>query len=193
MAREFKPNLILHIEDDPAWRMNALRWLGHSDELSKAYGGSLKYTEVIIYGRRYSCASSKTDFPELEQTGLEIKMREIFSHITNEPILLGLDSGQVARTLLETHLPGAIISDTGFPLNGQKTVQYLMAHGYQNYPLIGLSSTSLGELDPAVVQFFMTNNARYFLKGATLNWDDLIKQLIFNRGFNIQTFGQQKS
>lgn len=190
MARIFKPNLLMHIEDDPAWRLNARRWLGVSRELREAYGGNLRDVTLLVYDKRYSCQSSKADFPELEPAQLEGKMRELISQMTDEPILLGVDSGQIARTLLQTHLPGAIISDTGFPLNGQKTVQYLMDHGYQNYPLIGLSSTPLDELDPRVVQFFMTSNARYFLKGQGLSWDDLVKQLVFNRGFNIQTFGQ---
>ncbi len=106
--------------------------------------------------------------------------------------LVSVITAQVARTFLSRNLPAAIISDTSFPLNGKKVVEWLQVHGYPNYPLIGLSGTNVSLLEPELRDFFITGNARYFDK-ATFDSNSFVTQVAYNMGWTRQMYGQRNS
>lgn len=125
---------------------------------------------------------------ELDSGALESELERIVAAAGDTGAVVQIVSGQVARGFLDRYIPAAIISDTGFPMNGIKTVQWLLAHDYRNYPLIGLSATPLSTLPQDVAAFYMTSNARYFDK-TERRYADIISQLVFNTEFTRRTYG----
>lgn len=169
---EFKSHLILHIDDDEAWHAEVSEIL--ADDAITALYGSLRQVKSLV-----------TD--DLGQGQLEHELERLVSGAGSSGALVHVVSGQVAREFLNRYTPAAIISDTGFPMNGVQTVQWLLKHNYENYPLIGLSSRDVHKLPEDVVRFYMESNARYFDKNR-YNPSDLIKQIVFNTEFNRRTY-----
>ena len=72
-------------------------------------------------------------------------------------------------------------------MNGAKVVKWIQTHGMSEYAMIGLSGTSVDNLEPAIKRYFITGNARYFDKGEIADAkQDFILQVIYNRGFHSQ-------
>lgn len=168
------PNLILHIEDDYDWVKTVYGTINESKQCMAEFGG------------KFSRVDSQIDY-ELPQSELTREISRLEAEIKksgSDPLYISIVSGQVARTLLQDYLPSVMISDTGFPMNGKKTVDWLLDHNLGNYPLIGLSATPLANLDEHIKDFFVTRNARYFQK-QTYSSEDLVFQVIYNHGFTI--------
>lgn len=178
----FRPDVILHIEDDKNWRSEVRDYTLKHEDITNFYGNPLRCQENLI--------DQKLDEAPLESAIDRIKSEVDKNSQENYPSLVQVVSGQIARTFIADYLPGAIISDTGFPMNGEKTVEWLISHDLQNYPLIGLSGTYVDDLKPGVRDFFLKTNARYFNKGE-FEEEDLRNQVIFNIGYNIKT-GHEK-
>lgn len=82
------------------------------------------------------------------------------------PVYVNVVSGIVGRRLIHELLPGAIISDTSFPLNGQATVQWMNSHGLGQFPVIGLSATPFKDLDDSVQAFYTEQAGKVYLDKA---------------------------
>ncbi len=116
-------------------------------------------------------------------------MERLVREAGNTGALVHVVSGQVAREFLDRYTPAVIISDTGFPMNGVQTVQWLLAHGYEDYPLIGLSVMPISSFPPNVVAFYVSSNARYFNKvDFTSKKLAFVQQVAFNTEFNRRTY-----
>ncbi len=154
--RTFRPNQILHIEDDPSWHDELATILTQAPEVKSYFGSSL---ERIV--------SPITD--EISNVASLTEIARIIDIAKERPSLIHVGTGQLARAYFENNIPEAAISDTTFPLNGAKTVQWLLTHGLADYPLIGLSAQiitarEISDLDPKIVVYFMTHTATYFAK-----------------------------
>ncbi len=167
--RIFKPNVILHIEDALEWR-------------ERFFNARLKDNEAII--RAYGSQLSYFEYWGSQEAAEIVRIEDM---IGEGPGVVNVDTGSAARAYLETTLPGVIISDSGFPMNGERIVDWLISHGLKNYPLIGLSSRSASTLPEAIKKYFIECNGRYFEK-ASFEIKDLVSQIIFNRSFNILTY-----
>ncbi|MBN2421810.1 hypothetical protein JXB41_01170 [Candidatus Woesearchaeota archaeon] len=180
-STKFKPNLILHIEDDIeddiGWIDRVYELLSENSKIIEGYQGS--FTHIV----------SNID-SELSQSDLEKEIQRIEGNLDEKPIILSVMSGQVARTIIKKYLPGVIISDTGFPMNGKKTVEWLIYHGLEDYALIGLSGTPIKDLHDNIKEYFMKSNARYFSKTDIIEqMESIISQVLYNRRYHIQEFG----
>lgn len=168
-----KENVFLHIEDRQDWRSTVKYIIGDSKRIQEAYGGNLAYVESTV-------------LHELSSKELDTELERILTAAGDGPAHISVGTGQIARGIIATYLPGAIVSDSGFPLNGEKTVQWLISHGFGDYPLIGLSGTPVSKLKNNVVRdFFATGNARYFEK-SNIQEEEVITQVLFNRRWNIE-------
>lgn len=101
--------------------------------------------------------------------------------MAEKPSIIGVGTGQIGREFLTKYLPGVVITDTAFPMNGEKTVEWFLSHNLSSYPLIGFSSTSVERLSERVRNYFITGNARYFNKldvAVDRSEDEIIKQII---------------
>ena len=67
-------------------------------------------------------------------------------------------------------------------MNGARTVRWMIEHGFKEYPIIGLSSQQIDDLDPDVRNFFLITNARYFYK-PSVDFESLIEQIAFNADY----------
>jgi hypothetical protein len=175
---EYLPDLILHIEDEPDFITSFYGYMEDFDMLKALYGSNPRIVRSQISD-------------ELDRGGLEAEIRRLFSEvIKGGPVVVAVASGQVARTFLESYVPGAVISDSEFHMNGKKTVEWLIAHGFTDYPLIGLSGTLLKDLDQNVKEFFASTNARYFSKS---NWygevGSIVNQIRMSRIYTSQIYG----
>ena len=171
-----KENVILHIEDEASWRRDICNLVTEDRRVIDAYGNASEYEFL-----RHDSQVTRV----LSHEALQKELDWLNPKNDSQPVFVSVASGQVARSILAQYLPGAIISDSGFPLNGARTVKWLIKHGLGSYPLIGLSATSVRELGEEVEHFFTTNNARYFSK-LSFDPDALITQLLFNREWNIK-------
>jgi hypothetical protein len=171
----FKPNIIFHIEDDSNWREIVYDILNSPSYIEQLGNGGLVYVESKI-------EKQVTDDLALEE--VDRLKRDAGDGLA----VVSIVTAQIARTFLTYNLPAAIISDTSFPLNGKKVVEWLQAHGYPDYPLIGLSATPIDALEPELHTFFITGNARYFNK-ATFDIHSLGQQIIYNVGYNRKLYG----
>jgi len=178
MKPEFRPNIILHIEDEERWRRIVRDTLPRYDIITAAYGGQPKYVESTVTS-------------ELGSDDLEAEIARITEDMGEGPTLVSVSCAQVARELLARYLPGAIISDTSFPLNGKKVVEWIQQHGFHDYALIGLSGTPFKEIDPLLKEWFAKGNARYFEK-ATYSTDksEFVSQIVRNREDNIRNYSR---
>jgi len=150
-----KENVILHIEDEALWRKDICDLVTEDRRVINAYGNACGYEFL-----RHDSQVTRI----LSPAALQKELDWLNPKNDSQPVFISVASGQVARSILAQYLPSAIISDSGFPLNGAKTVKWLIAHGLGNYPLIGLSGTPVESLGQEVEHFFTTNNARYFSK-----------------------------
>ena len=128
--------------------------------------------------------------PATEVAGFQknSKIKKLSAYV-DSPSIISIVSAQIAREFLGRYLPAAIISDTSFPLNGKKVVEWLQSHGHENYPLIGLSLTSFDDLDVNMKRFFGTKNARYFNKGDSYA-EDFLGQVVYNIEYNRKAYKQ---
>ena len=174
---KIKPNIIMHIEDDDDFRKSIHPLYYDHEVLVEAFGGELTYVGSDI------CE-------ELSDDDLEAEIVRIETEAGDGPAWVNVVTGQIARAILGRWLPGAVISDTGFPLNGQKVVEWLMDHDLSSYPVIGLSATRVGRLEPCIIKYFVTGNARYFEKQTFAdNIDEVARQIIYNRDYVLQMNG----
>lgn len=176
---KFMENIILHIEDDKNWRNDVCSDVTRCSEIEAAYGGKISYIE------------SKIQSP-LSDDGAASEIKDIGSKMGEGPALVSVITAQVARTFLSSYLPGVIISDTSFPLNGKKVVEWICAHGYPDYALIGLSGTNFSLLEDEIKTFFGKGNSRYFDKG-DYSMEDSVReqfyqQIIRNRTDNLRRY-----
>jgi hypothetical protein len=173
--------MILHIEDEETWRF-VVHSVLDKPEIRNLYNESpLKFVESPI----------EEEVPDQQLMEEIVRLeREAGDALS----LVSVITAQVAREFLSRNLPAAIISDTSFPLNGKKVVEWLESHGYPNYPLIGLSGTPVDILEPELRRFFITGNARYFSKGEVLvtpeNRKSFVTQVAYNMGWTRQIYGQ---
>ena len=141
MPPEFKENVILHIEDADNWTRAVKRQIQYSQEIQTAYGGKIAHVSSEI-GQ------------ELPQGELEAEIARIGGEMGDGPALVSVVTAQVARTFLSQYLPGVVVSDTSFPLNGKRVVEWICEHGFNDYALIGLSGTDFDTLDPVLQKWF---------------------------------------
>ena len=177
--RAFKENQILHIEDDFMWHDELKAILNMSQAVTSFYGSCL--VQVI---------STINDEQQDEKVTAEIE--RLTKEADNRPTLIHIVSGQVARAFLDKYIPSVIISDTNFPMNGVKTVEWLAGHGFENYPLIGLATDPISKLDETIRTFFLTSNARYFPKAETNGEgiEKLAQQVVFNAKWTRENYKQ---
>src|SRR3989344_1740762 len=171
MPPQFNKKVILHIEDDPKWIKIVKDSIFDSQDIIGAYGEDFRhiYSEI------------KND---ISLGNLEVEIGRISGEISNNkwPTLVSIITAQIARGFLSENLPGAIISDTSFPLNGKKVVEWICEHGFKDYAFIGLSGTPFSLLDAEIQGWFGKSNARYFEKLTFCENEDLfISQIIRNR------------
>src|SRR3989338_7980374 len=114
--RAFKENQILHIEDDFMLHDELKAILNMSQAVTSFYGSCL--VQVI---------STINDEQQDEKVTAEIE--RLTKEADNRPTLIHIVSCQVARAFLDKYIPSVIISDTNFPMNGAKTVEWLAGHG----------------------------------------------------------------
>ncbi len=117
---------------------------------------------------------------ELDTKEAESEIERLVNEAGGNPAVINVKTAQLARTFLAQYVPGAIISDSSFPLNGAVIVQWLQTHGLPGYPLIGLSATPFNRLAPALQRFFTQTSAVYFCKD-DVSMGDLVPPLIFSR------------
>lgn len=181
MKPEFKQNVILHIEDDSNWKEIVYNQIRRSDKIKFVYGDNLYYID-------------STFEDALPQDNLEAEIKRISSEIVKDnPTLVSITTAQIAREFLGVYLPGVIISDTSFPLNGKRVVEWICEHGFNDYALIGLSGTNIDDVGPELKNWFAQGNARYFMK-TKFSMDpsvrsDFFSQIIRNRLDNISRYG----
>lgn len=181
MPTLFRPNMLLHIEDDDTWQKYVQSILNKSSSIRALHNGDPLKSAVSTISK---------DVPELELT---TEIARLEAEAGGDLSLVSIVTAQVARSFLERNLPAAIISDTIFPLNGRKIVGWLRDHGYPDYPLIGLSATSIEDLSDRSKKFFITGNARYYEKTAVVGKRDIkesfIGQVAYNVGFARSIYG----
>ncbi len=167
--------MILHIEDADNWRKLLHRQFAKPIYSSQLGSGELKYvgSQVGDYVADYAALNEVARLQQEAGNGLS---------------WVSIVTAQIARTFLTYNLPAAIISDTSFPLNGKKVVEWLQSHGYRDYPLIGLSGTSVDSLEPELHEFFITGNARYFDK-ESFDMDSIAQQVVYNVGYTRKLYG----
>ena len=175
MPPSFRADLVLHIEDEPDWRRRVSLTLTDSAKITEAYGGKLKVVEYRGLG-------------ELPESKLEEEMAKLDKKIGQGTALVGVANAQFARRFLNEYLPGVIISDTSFPLNGKKVVEWIRSHGFEDYALIGLSGTPVFSLDEEVKNWFAQGNARYFMK-SEFSRAKLENQVLRNKTDNTRMYG----
>ncbi|MBI2139225.1 hypothetical protein HYU13_06555 [Candidatus Woesearchaeota archaeon] len=163
MNQIYMPNLILWLEDDKS-SMDALaRFLRCSPQITTAFGGKVTLA-------RSTLESEVSD----EEAGAEIE-RLVSSAGTN-PTIINPYTAQLGRKFFERYIPAAAISDTGFPLNGQKIMEWLQSHEMGGYPLLGLTGTRWDDLTPEVRLLFGTTKATHLRKG----WDDVAEKIVIH-------------
>ncbi|MFA6887907.1 MAG: hypothetical protein WC254_00240 [Candidatus Woesearchaeota archaeon] len=166
-----KPNTVLWIEDTYAYVEPLVDHLEFNETLIKAYGKPLKLVHCPIDREiSDSLASSTID--------------QLVGQVEEDPSFLNVVTAQMGRKYLERYLPGAIICDSNFPLNGTKVIRWLQNHGLSEYPLIGLSADTIEQLQktrPDAARFFITTNARYLDKGGKDVISNLVAALTFSR------------
>ena len=178
---QFRQKHLLHIEDDEMWQNELADVLRCSEKMREFYRGQL------------GTVTSRIDREVPEVDDLRREIERIVREASDQPTIIQIVSGQVARGYLSEYVPGCIISDTNFPMNGAQTVKWLATHGFEGYPLIGLSTTDIPRLDPVIAHFFMTTNARYFEKGQFGKQNDaLVEQIIFNVEWAGRMYGKKE-
>ena len=179
IAPIFKPEVILHIEDETPW-ITAISYVLRNGEYSEiiksAYGSSPKRITSLVTA-------------ELPSSQLEAEINRLSGEIDGNPSLVSVITAQVAREFLGMILHGVIISDTSFPLNGKKVVEWIQHHGFNDYALIGLSGTDFDVLDSELKKWFGTTNSRYFDKLVVFEHEEeFVQQIIRNRQDNIRRY-----
>ncbi|GEM_PF-2175155 len=150
--RQFTENTILWIKDE--WK----RWEGIAE---------LIVIKTPIINEFGNCKITTINIDdEVEDEVARINLDAMIQQVGNEPYLINVRTAQLARTYLEQYIPGAIICDSNFPLNGKAVVGWLKAHGLDNYPLIGYSGRDFkkDDLGHELFQFFTETSARYIQK-----------------------------
>lgn len=166
---EYKLNTILWIEDEIGVIQGLLDYFYYSDEIKNTYGSEM--------GNIISEISS-----EVSEDNAASEIEMLVRGAGDEPKILVVKTAQIARTYLEHYLPGVIICDSNFPLNGKEVIEWLKANGLKEYPLIGFSGRAIDDLEPELKNFFVTTNSRYFNKGS-IRSDQLINAAIFSRQY----------
>lgn len=174
----FRPNVLLHIEDDREYAELTSICLMRDANIRNVYG-KMKFIRPLIIGETVGEAVQE----ELGRIEREMQNASSYVHIA---------TAQVARGYLSRHLPAALISDTSFPMNGKAIVGWLNENGFPDYPLIGLSGTPISKLDPKLRDWFASSNAIYLEKGLRDSDAKLIPQIVFNTEFNRRTYGNLK-
>lgn len=180
LEQVFLPNTVMHIEDEDGGIRSSFQTLA---------GKRSNLRDVLTPPIIQVVSDVKEEIPD---DLLEAEIQRLYDAIRGKSSILYVRTAQIARTFLTTKLPAGIISDTGFPLNGAKIVQWFLTHGLGDFPLIGFSGTDLDRLDRKVQDYFMTSNARYFLKGDPESLDALPIQLTYNIGYTRQTYAHLK-
>ncbi len=180
MSPIFKPEVILHIEDDGIWHEEVQELLT-GPTIQDAYGRLVVISSVLGERATYECNQELID-KEIERIELQRG---------NQSALISIVNAQVARGYLNRVLPGVVISDNSFPLNGKKVAEWIQAHGYPDYAMIGLSSTHFDALDPLLQRWFGKGNSRFFAKSEVYNQQgDFVQQIIRNQRDNMRRYGK---
>ncbi len=168
--RQFRENTILWIEDE--WKKQEVI----------ASLIVLQQSVIDEFGR---CNITSIDINDkVEDIAARSSIDVMVQQVGNEPYLVNMRTAQLARTYLEQYIPGAIICDSDFPLNGKAVVGWLKAHGLDNYPLIGYSGRNFNELERELQQFFTQTSAVYIQKsGDGTNWGNIANHAAFSRRY----------
>ncbi len=148
---ELRLNTILWIEDEEIVFECAAEGLLYNEIFEKAYGSDIAIISSDIMGQ----VSDDDAVSEIER---------LVKEAGDKPVFIGVKTAQMARTYLERYLPGAIISDSNFPLNGVEVIKWLQKHGLPDYPLLGFSAHQFEGLPKETQQFFSQTSARYICK-----------------------------
>jgi hypothetical protein len=166
---EIRLNTVLWIEDQFDLIQSWVEWLAYDPNMRQAYGSQLKIRQSNI-----------TD--AVDDAVAAANIEALVAEAGNKPTIINVQTAQTARAYLGKYVPGAVICDSSFPLNGAAVVGWLQQHGLPDYPLIGLSGKDFGQLEPQVQKFFYETSARYFCKGG-LNEERLAEAVISSRLF----------
>jgi len=181
LTSQFRSNQILHIENELCFKDSAYRNFSDDQCIKDALGCSTGQRIIQV----------KSDILHIRGdigSTVDDEVSRVISEAGDNPCIIGISNAAIARGYLEKHLPAVIISDTAFPLNGQKIIEWLLSHGLSDYAVIGLSGTDPRSLNDVVRTYFMTSNARYFLKDK-VKPRELRAQIALNIQYNCRTFG----
>ncbi|MFH0837187.1 MAG: hypothetical protein V1870_03600 [Candidatus Aenigmatarchaeota archaeon] len=166
---EYKTH-ILWLEDEFFGIMGLCGCISISDKIANTYGKDMKIFECKLYTE------------ELPKDSAEKIVYDVIENAGTEPAIVHLTTAQLGRIYLEKYIPAAIISDSSFPLNGKRIVEWLKTHGLKQYPLIGFSGRNFHELDPVMQEFFGSTCARYYRKLSTAT-ADIIDAVVFSKKY----------
>ena len=114
----YQLSTILWIEDQWEVLVDYAYLIACNDKITKAYGlGSP--VSIIISGIEKKVAKKRA----------ETEIERIVQEAGDNGTIINVRTAQIARTYLENNIPGAIICDSNFPLNGAAVVKWLEKHG----------------------------------------------------------------
>jgi hypothetical protein len=170
--RIYFPNTILWIEDQAIFVRSIMNRFSRYKPLIEALGSNPKLVSPIIIN---GCS----------QENAQSEIERMIQEAGESAAVVNMATAQTARTYLEQYIPGGIICDSVFPLNGSVTIKWLQEHGLKDYPLIGFSCTSFEKLPTDTKQFFISTPARYFnkfdLEDLPEGFNLILDSLIFSR------------
>ena len=175
---KYQKDLVLHVDDERTWRALVEYRFKRKVYLQQQYGASFQFIELL---------GGET---ELDVKELELVIDTVHEPIKQGPVLISVDNGQLARAVMNEYIPGVMISDTGFPMNGALVVEWLIKHNLGSYPLIGLSGTSWNDLPEIMKKHFGMRNARYFEK-STYVTQELLEQIVAARVISERLYGYE--
>jgi len=150
MDRIFRKNLILSIEDNLSQRKATYDFLKRDEHLRNLLGGELETITSRITGK-------------VEESVLNKEVLNIESQAGDSPNLVFMITADVARAYLNRNIPAALITDSGFPLNGRTVVEWLTKYDF-GYPIVALTSSSESCLSDEEKKYLMGTPSTYLSK-----------------------------
>jgi len=178
MEQVYKPNIVLWLEDEIANVQMSVMSFNRNQGILDAFGDKL---ELVTSDTR----------KELKGGEAVAEIEDIIERAGDAPTVVNLQTAQLGRTFFERYIPTAAISDTSFPLNGEKIVQWLYHHDFKDYPLLGFSGTAWSELSEVVKEFFIKSHARYLEKGG-VKPPVIAGYILFARMCTMDNYGHQE-
>jgi len=165
----YRPNTIFWIEDQDIVFDSGFDALSMDQRIKAAYGENPKkiFSEVM---------------QGISDDNANRRIEEIIAEAGDEGAFVNVRTAQMGRVYLERAVPGAIICDSAFPLNGSVTIKWLQEHGMAGYPLVGLSSKTFDSLPLEMKKFFIGTSATYFCKNEASIYD-LVTPLLFSQRY----------